>query len=384
MQKLKEFWKTFSELYGPAIVGGVFLCVADLLQSGANGQIGKLGRAVGKPLQSQLEPEFVGVLVILVLGCLLCWVFRPANRGDSFSKGASVFAILAAIVPAGVTPGGLSPGNALKMSQTSQSVLSFLGSAYAQTVIPLTPTGKVVVRIVGGDGVTNDEIQASASKDGIAVSLKDPETQERVGYEKISSTKFEIIKPPKRYILELEISGFERVRGDIEVTQGTRVIDIKISRRSLFPLGIQRLYSAPPLVAAVNERDMLIERGKDASRRGQYPIALDYYNKALATNEKDKETLNYKGYTLFRLQKFEDAYKALSAARQIDGDYFLARLNFAKVACRLGRTNEATNALVGGNPMTRRQAQVALEDGEFTQICQSIQTTIKKLAENKH
>ena len=46
-ERLKELWKTFSETYGPAIVGGVFLCVADLLQSGANGQLCKLGRVIG-------------------------------------------------------------------------------------------------------------------------------------------------------------------------------------------------------------------------------------------------------------------------------------------------------------------------------------------------
>ena len=88
-ERIRGFWSTFSEIYGPAIVGGVFLCVADLVQSEANGQLGKLGRVIGKPLQASVQAELVGFLAILALGCLLCWVFRPATRSDSFSKGAS-------------------------------------------------------------------------------------------------------------------------------------------------------------------------------------------------------------------------------------------------------------------------------------------------------
>jgi len=39
----KNVWGGFHEVYGPALVGGVFLCFADLMQSDRLGQIFKEG-----------------------------------------------------------------------------------------------------------------------------------------------------------------------------------------------------------------------------------------------------------------------------------------------------------------------------------------------------
>jgi hypothetical protein len=379
-ERLRRIWTGFSDTYAPAIVGGIFLCLADLLQNKANGQLGKLGSVIGPPFRLQLENELIGLLVILVLGCLLCWVFRPTNRGESFSRGASVFAVLAALVPAGVTPGGLSSSTPVRPPQPDKDTVSIIGSAHAQTVIPLTPTGKLLVRIVGGEGVTDEDIQSSISKEGVSVSLLEPDSKRKIGFDKLWASRFEIVRPPAKYLMELEVGGFERVRGEIEIASETKVIDVKIDKRSALPLGIQRIFSAAPLAFGVNERETLIERGKDAARRGQYVAAVNLYDKALAMDAKDKQTLNYKGYALFRLGKLDDAYKVLTASRQIDADYFLARLNLAKVACRLGRTKEATDALAGGNALTPRQARVVLQDGEYLLVCKTAPEVIKNLA----
>jgi tetratricopeptide (TPR) repeat protein len=208
----------------------------------------------------------------------------------------------------------------------------------------------------------------------------EPDSKRKIGFDKLWASRFEIVRPPAKYLMELEVGGFERVRGEIEIASETKVIDVKIDKRSALPLGIQRIFSAAPLAFGVNERETLIERGKDAARRGQYVAAVNLYDKALAMDAKDKQTLNYKGYALFRLGKLDDAYKVLTASRQIDADYFLARLNLAKVACRLGRTKEATDALAGGNALTPRQARVVLQDGEYLLVCKTAPEVIKNLA----
>jgi len=98
----KKVWGGFREIYGPALVGGIFLSIADLMQSDRQGQIFKVGGMIKRYFLNGFgfEEALMGFLLILALGLLLCWVWKPRTPSDSFAKGASVFAVLAALVPA--------------------------------------------------------------------------------------------------------------------------------------------------------------------------------------------------------------------------------------------------------------------------------------------
>jgi hypothetical protein len=106
MIKGNDLWRTFHEIYGPGLLGGFFLCIADVMQSDHQGQAFKMGVMVKRSFFNfGLEEALVGMLLVLLLGLALCWVRRPKSRSDSFAKGASVFAVLAAVVPARELPG---------------------------------------------------------------------------------------------------------------------------------------------------------------------------------------------------------------------------------------------------------------------------------------
>ena len=59
----KNAWSGFHQVYGPALVGGIFLCIADLMQSDRHGQICKVGDMIKRHfLNGQLAEARKAVL----------------------------------------------------------------------------------------------------------------------------------------------------------------------------------------------------------------------------------------------------------------------------------------------------------------------------------
>jgi tetratricopeptide (TPR) repeat protein len=91
----------------------------------------------------------------------------------------------------------------------------------------------------------------------------------------------------------------------------------------------------------------------------------------------DKETLNYKGYALYKMARFDDAAKTLAAAVKIAPSYFVARLNAAKVACRRGQLAEARNAVLGAPVLAAQELAVISADGEFKSDCRALAADLR-------
>lgn len=372
---MKEWWNNCCESYGPAIVGGLFLCIADLVQNDRQGQIMKVGGVLKRTLVPNSDIEgWLGLLAVLLLSAALCWVFRPATRGDAFAKGASVFAILAALVPANVRPGAslTSPDNSGKPPASALSLLWLpVSRAHAQSVIPMNPVAKARIA-VGGSGGLEQDVAGRIQSSGLSVWLIDPESGQEVAFERVKIDHFVISKPPKRYILEVELDGFRRMRTELDLKGDPQSYDLKLTERGGILSSVQRLLPAARPDLVLNKGETFKLQGAEASRRGDFPVALAAYDEALKLQANDKETLNYKGYALYRLGKFEEAAKVLSVARQLDPSFFLVRLNLAKASCRLGRTAEASTAIFGQPGLTKQELQVAHAEGEFTRDCKNL------------
>ena len=409
METSRTFWQDFRICYGPALVGGIFLCIADLMASERQGQIVKVGGIVQRNFlhSSGSEVAVIGVIVVLALGAMLCWVWRPNSPSDSFSKGASVFALLAALVPADrppptitqdpnapppmaaapsvpvaseALPPGLHSGD--RQHGIRPVMAGLFPAAHAQMVIPLSPTGKVRIVLQPSAGLSEAELANKVRREGADVWLFDPKTGRTVAHDRVGQPAFTIEKPQGQYTMELALEGTRRIRMPLKIGPEPVAYNVPIGAQTSWPGGLQLLIGADIVKPTVNKTETSTFRGAELSRRGDYPEAIASYDKALQSEPKNVQTLNYKGYALYRLGKFQEAAAVLDDAVKLEPSHFLSRLNLAKTRCRLGQADLAQQAIVGPPPLTPDELRVTLADGEFTRVCKVIVSAVKqKLAQ---
>ena len=411
MESSRTFWQDFRFCYGPALVGGIFLCIADLLASERQGQIVKVGGMVQRNFlhSAGAEVAVIGVIVVLALGAMLCWVWRPASPGDSFSKGASVFAILAALVPADRPPPSITQNPNAPPPMTavpSASVISeaapqrlesrdrdprldallagLIPAAHAQMVIPLGPTGKVRILLRPSAGLSEAELASRIQRQGVDVWLFDQNTGRTVAHDRVGQPAFTITRPQGKYTMEIALQGTRRIRAPLTIGPKPMAYDVPIGSQTRLPSGLQLLIGASTVTPTLNKTETSTFRGAELSRRGDYPDAIASYDRALKSDPGNVQTLNYKGYALYRLGKFDDAAAVLEDAVSLEPSHFLSRLNLAKARCRLGQADQARQAIVGPPPLTQDELKVTLSDGEFTRVCRVIVGDVKeKLAQRR-
>jgi tetratricopeptide repeat protein len=395
MPQWQDIRTAFREIYGPALVGGVFLCIADLMQSDKQGQIFKLGGVIKRNFLAGFgaEEPWIGVVLILTLGLLLCFVSTPKSASDSFAKGASVFAVLAALVPTNRLPGtpislDTSPDAAqirfaqietdpLASGSLQRVLLQAIPSARAQTVIPVTPTARARITLLPAPNTSREDFFRQIQESGIDVWLID-KTGNAVAYERIKQAQFTLTKPPGDYVIEVAMEGYRRVRAPITLGQELQVYDLVVGEKTNIPIGLQQLYGPNSSMPIPNRRETFKYSGAELSRRGSFAEAVAFYDKALSSDPQDKETLNFKGYALYKMGRYDEAARSLEAAIRIDRSYFVARLNAAKVACRRGRVAEAREAVFGAPPLAAPELAVILADGEFATDCRALAAELKE------
>jgi hypothetical protein len=393
----KQIWDAFRILYGPALLGGVLLVIADLTQNDHQGQIIKLGGMIKRHFMPALQTEaMVGAVLTLVLGVLLCWVFRPASPSDSLAKGASVFALLAALVPAQKLPGvpvgegagkppspPASAGPAPKASTTLPETLAgwAISHARADAVVPVTPVSKARITLMPAADESKIQFFRRLRTDGVEVWLLDSKG-EPIAYERVTQPQFTVLKPAGDYILEFNLAGYWRARAPLKLDPKPKAYDVSIGESSVVPLGVQRLFGPERAVLVLNEAESFKFHGAELSRRGDFQLALALYDKALQKQPNDRDALNFKGYALYKLGRLEEATKALDAALQADPSHHLARINAAKVACRRGNQQVARNAVLAEPMLDRRLLAVVAADGEFRSECAALAAEVKHRAGN--
>lgn len=116
----------------------------------------------------------------------------------------------------------------------------------------------------------------------------------------------------------------------IEMKEGTHIREIKagdfqISRDDLFV------------------KDFLT-KGNELFYQDKYPEALDWYEKAIATDPNDADAWFNKGLTLHNLGKYQEEIKSLDRAIEIKPDYVGAWNNKGLTLEELGKYDEAIKA----------------------------------------
>ncbi len=386
-------WTSLRIHYGPALVGGMFLVLADLMANDRTAQIVKLGSVLTRHFlpSSGMAPAILGAVVTLVLGCLLCWVYRPASPSDSLTKGASVFALLAALVPADKIPGtpmgdgsGKTAAPASRSASPSEVQRPFLemlanwtiANARGQSAIPVDAVGKAKIFIAPGPEVPKDAFAERVRLDGIALWLFDDKGAP-IAHERITAPQFIVSKPAGKYSLELDIPGYRLLRVPLSLEKTPKVYDLYLGEPTGIPLSFQRLIGPDHKSLVLNDKESFKFQGTELYKTGNFGAAIALYDMALKLAPKDTELLNFKGYALYKLSRFNEAAATLRDAVNADPSYYLARLNSAKAACRLNRPEDARTAILGEPVLGKKYLAVIIADGEFVADCKSIAAEVK-------
>ena len=360
-----------SEFYIAAAFGAFFLGFGDLLKNDKFATVLKMSEMI----KQHLYPGFgagasIALIFLVIFGIIVCWVHRPHTRIDAFSRGFSVFALFAVASPSEIVAVSQMPVNG--QSAQAFSATFPIQSAYAQSGIETDFYNELYVPVKQGEAVVVlPDLKRLKTHPAVTVTIRDPKTAQIKFLEKFFGSKFKIQQPIGEYLLEVETSGYRRVEVAIGIENTIDAFSLHLVETKV-PLSIQRLYGPFRSDLAPNLAEKYKQLGIKFFRSKEYIQAVQYYDKSIEIDKDDPTTHNYKGYSLFRAGEYGDALTALNESKKLAPDYFLARLNLAKVYCAQEKYDDARLVLLGGTQIHNDKIKVLKDDGEFRRHCKSI------------
>jgi tetratricopeptide (TPR) repeat protein len=126
------------------------------------------------------------------------------------------------------------------------------------------------------------------------------------------------------------------------------------------------------LALQIAEAEAIRSKALTHFHQGKFDEAVTAYDKGLDSDPNNLQLLNWKGYSLFRARKFDDAIATLKKVVLLRPDHELANLNLTKALCAAGRPEEAEKTMRVAINLKPSIVKIALADGEFTRTCNSI------------
>lgn len=239
------------KLYLSGAIGAFCLGFGDLINNDKAATVLK----VSEVIKQNLIPGFEGGALIafaalMIISGLLCWVHPPQSRIEAFTRGFSVFAVLAVVSPYQNVPKGLERNHDVRKS--GDVSFYWISSAYAkdEAVVKGPNDGNAVanppvsITLLPADATDNDP--KSERLTGAVVTVREITSGKVVGADAVGKT-FSVKQPNGRYLIEIESAGFERSAAEVEVNGHAQSINVPVER-SKIPLSIQRLYGAKRVV----------------------------------------------------------------------------------------------------------------------------------------
>lgn len=178
----------------------------------------------------------VPVLLVVCLGVVVAWVYRPRLRVDAFLRGLSVFAIIGTATPA-TSASELERGSPLEPTDSS-------------SVAPAAPAAVHPSSITWGGGQKSHVGKSAravfsirgATKNTVAlVTVRNADDGRIVARERVEGSRFRIERTVGRYVVEYEAKGYRRVQFKLSLERnGTYTFGVT---KTSVPLAIQRLAS---------------------------------------------------------------------------------------------------------------------------------------------
>jgi hypothetical protein len=365
-------------VYAAAGIGALFLGISDLL----NHETGSTVEKIAEILQREeffpdiQSPMWIALLLLVTLGVLASWVNRPKERIQGFMAGFSVFALLTVGVPQPdqpIIPQAIPETSAGGISQlrSTTPITTPPQSSLFSFFIPTAWAGELVEKSSVMILLRDENGKELKQTHTFMVTLINQDTKQKKRY-RFTGTQFQIIDNFGSYKLYVEISGYRNAYTYFSINNKKQTAYSLKLESSALPVGLQKLLSAKKqdllYSAVVTER----LRGVRLFKMGEYQQAIQYYDKILRVDPNNSRIINYKGYSLYRWGKYEEAEKVLSQGIISDPHDVLMRLNLAKTYCKLGKNADASRVLFKELPLSDKQKQFVCNDGEFTNACSSL------------
>ncbi|NOY71888.1 MAG: hypothetical protein GXP14_05845 [Gammaproteobacteria bacterium] len=230
----KSFTDQPYKLYFASAFGAFCLGFGDLLNNEHSATVLKISEIMTQLLQSDIGAGGLLALILLaILGVCVCWIQQPQTRLDAFSRGFSVFAVLAVATP-------FEP-------PSEKAEVALIGLANARADDPPS----LRMRSLGGMEYGNIEIviQANNADTNVTharITLRDANTKKPVIVTKIDllNNTLKLSRLPLgQHIMEIEIPDFRNAQVTLNINPGTQRYALSIDS-SAIPAAIQRLTSA--------------------------------------------------------------------------------------------------------------------------------------------
>jgi hypothetical protein len=226
-------------LYLAAAFGGLLVGFGDLIRSGSdsgNVTVLRISGVLREQFSPVLGAAWAALLLLAVLSMVICWIYRPSSKRESFALGLSVFAVLTASTPYQL------PREQFSMATTSLTAL-FISPAYAQSELRDDEPAEYYFQFEPHDARLRGKT--------VALSIYDKSEQTLLKTVTVKAKDVGRIELPKGdYVAYIECQGCLRVRAGIKVDKPTEASKVVLAESSV-PLSLQRLYR--PEVATIQE-----------------------------------------------------------------------------------------------------------------------------------
>ena len=102
--------------------------------------------------------------------------------------------------------------------------------------------------------------------------------------------------------------------------------------------------------------------------KGEFEQAVDKYNMVLEQSPNNVSALEYKGYALFRLHRFDESLETTLKAFELDPDNIYAIINLIKVYCAMGKLDEVNRIKEETKSRLPEKFEIVEKDAELQRM----------------
>jgi hypothetical protein len=371
------------EIYIAGAGAGALTSLLDFLKDVNNGTIARIGTVLDKHLFPDLElflgANFWAIVLVVVVTLFVCWIYEAQTKLDGFLRGCTILAAFSIGAPGPIIEKQLEslPAGTSNMLLEQPGVQNFAGvispaRAFARDAHAATTSGAPV----GEAYIVLTHLSGQSPPPRSTVEVKGSGRQ-RVALFQVKGDNFFIRQPYGSYLVTVTTPGFTAFRFKVKINRPLWAYTVD-TKKSSVPIAFQKLTTPSTVKARSNEAEAYKQIGRQRALKKDFEGALINYKRSLEEGPDDPQTLNFKGYALYRLSRFDKAEQVLRQGLERAPDDRLLLLNLAKAQCGRGHF-DAAKLTLNESALTQHKNMLRNES-ELLRVCGPIVGTLEAIA----